>query len=199
VSQRGAAAQSGSFGDVPELPVARIVVQSALTEVRHVQIRTPVIVVVADTDALAPPDACETGAFGDVLEPHPAAIPVQMAGRRLAIGVSIERRGIHHEYVHQAVVVEIKNGDAVTGRLENVLFSVLPACDVHGGEARLFGDVAEIDGDLGEIGLDPRCGARGASGGAHPLKHDGTAITVIAKAAAAASRAILLCWRCKVS
>src|SRR5437773_9451654 len=93
-----------------------------------------------------------------------------MARRGLAGTVAVERRRVRDEDIHQAVVVEVEDGDAVAGGLEDVLLVLVTTGHVHGRKAGVLSDVAEIDGDWRQVGFDPFWRWSGTAHGAHALK-----------------------------
>src|SRR6185295_6051471 len=121
-----------------------------------------VVVVIADADALSPPDAREAGAFGDIVEPQATAIAIEVTGRRLSWSVTVERRGVGDEDVRQTVLVEIEYRDAVPGGFQDVLLRSAPARDVERGQAGVGGNVAKVDGDRRKVGVDRLDRFRGA-------------------------------------
>ena len=173
IPARGGGAQSCGVGGVTKPAIALVVVQDAAAVVRDEQVCAAVVVVVAGTDALGPTDAVQASPSGHVLEAQAAAIPIQMAGRRPAGTVVLERRRVGDEHIHQAVGVGVENGHAGSGGLENVSLSILSADDGGSGEARVGRHVAIIDGDRRQIGFDRLRRTCGASGGAHALKRAG--------------------------
>ena len=67
-------------------------------------------------------------------------------------------------------MVEIEDGDTGPGGLENVLLSIFTSGDDWRRQTRLFGDVAEIDGDGRQVGFNDGRGTRDPVAAPHSLE-----------------------------
>src|SRR5258705_280397 len=120
-----------------------------------------VIVVVPDTRRLTPPARRESGARRHILERAVPLVAVQVIGRLLPFGKSLESGAVDEEDVDPAVRVVVDGRCAAAGCFDQVLVGALPPVDGPSLEARLTGHVGKGEPQR----IIP--GARRGSGGEH--------------------------------
>ncbi len=162
--------QSRRSGRVAKRAVPLVVVEDALPVVGDEQVAIPVAVVVGGAGRLAPAGVREPGVDRHVLELETAEIAIEMSGGGAAGAFAVERGTVCDVDIGKAVVVGVEDRDAAAGGLEDVLLRIGAAGDVDGVEARRFREVAEVDGDRRQIGLDGFAAPDGRSAAAHPLE-----------------------------
>ncbi len=135
----------GRRGDVVEVSLAVVAEEIAAADGRHVEIGVAVVVVVAHGHALAVKRLVEPGLLGDVLEVSLAVVAVEgLGGRRLDFVAGPVRR-VDEKQVLVAVAVVVEKGHARAHRLGQELVAE-GAVVVHERDARVLGDVDELDG-----------------------------------------------------
>src|SRR5579859_1272540 len=137
------------LADVGESSVAVVAIEDVFAVVGDVEIFPAVIVIVADAGSLAPAGVGQAGFVRDIGESTVVIVMVEMAGREIARGRRIESGAVHDEDVWPAVVVVIEDGDASSGRFNDVFFGVHAAKDFRGGETGFFGDIGEMSDGFG--------------------------------------------------
>ena len=147
--------QSGRVGDVVESSVAFVVIKNAVAVVGDEQIFVAIVVIVADASTLSPANLSQSSFLGDVGEMHVPEITVKMnqPSSFVSLPFAIHSGRIHQQNVHQSVVIQIEDGDAVARRFENVALVVRIAGNIFRGQPSLGSNVPEIDGDLKRKGL----------------------------------------------
>src|ERR1043166_4404919 len=73
-------------------------------------------------------------------------IMVEVPRGFFSTSLSIHRGGVGEENVHEAIVVIIKDGHTVTGRLKNVALAVCITRDIDRSQTRISRDIAKING-----------------------------------------------------
>src|SRR5262249_18818899 len=107
--------ESALAGHVRKRAVAVVVVEHVLAIVGDEEIEVTVVVVVADTDALSPSMANETGFLRDVGEGTVTIIFVEVVGGLFAFGEVGQPPTVDDEDVEPAVVVVIEERNAAPG------------------------------------------------------------------------------------
>src|SRR5215831_17232447 len=77
-----------------------------------------------------------------------------MTARGAARAVSIQSRSVDEEYVGKAVVIEIEYAYAVSSCLQDVPLPVLLTGDVHCRQAGFDSNIAEVNVNWREVGLN---------------------------------------------
>ena len=126
---------------VAEDAATLVPVERVLPVVRHEQVYAPVVVVVARAGALAPASARDPRRAGHVGERPVAGVAIEPAGRRILAPRRAETRAVHEEEVGPSVTVEVQDGHAAAGGLEDEVLGALAADDRAGGEPRARGEV----------------------------------------------------------
>ena len=108
-------ANAGFVGDVGKCAVAVVVVQNIFTEVADEQIVVPIIVVVADADALSPSVMDKSGLRSNVGKSSIAIVFEKMRDRFVAGLKSLKPRTVHQKNVEPAVVVVIVESNPAAG------------------------------------------------------------------------------------
>jgi len=135
----------GFFADVGECSVAIVVIEDILAVVRDVQILEAIVVIVADTHALAPAGMREAGFLSDIGEGAVVVVAVEMIrGSFVRSEAAVELCAVDDEDVGPAVVIVIEDRDASAGGFDNVFFRGDAAEGVGHREAGSFRDVREI-------------------------------------------------------
>ena len=137
------------FAYVGECSVAVVVIEDVLSVVGDVEIFPPVVVVIADADALAPAGVGEAGFLRDVGESAVVIVVVKMARGRFCGRGRVEACPVDNENVRPAVVVVIEDGDARSGGFDDVFLAVHAAENYGIGKARFFCDVGEMGEGFG--------------------------------------------------
>ncbi len=108
-----------------------------------VEVVVSIIVIVADTYALAPTGESDSCASGDIGESSVVVVMEEVAcGIAFRCG-GVERGAINEEDVLPAVAVVVENGNAGAGGLEDIALSFLASVDVMDEDACLAGYVDE--------------------------------------------------------
>src|SRR5579859_7222433 len=145
------ACDAGFFADVGKCALAVVAIEDVFSVVGDVEIFPAVVVIVADADSLAPAGVGQAGFVRDIGESTVVIVMVEMAGREIARGRSIESGAVHDEDVRPAVVVVIEDGDAGSSGFNDVFFGVHAAKDFRGREACFFGDIGEMSDGFGNV------------------------------------------------
>src|ERR1700722_4865131 len=144
------------FAYVGESAVAVVVIEDVFSVVRDVEIFLAIVVVVADTNALAPAGMGEAGFLGDVGETAVVIVVIQMTSGGFLGGSRIEAGAVSDENVGPAVVVVVENGDAGAGGFKDVFFGVYAAKNYRVGETCFFGGVGEMCEGFGIVSWELR-------------------------------------------
>ena len=126
----------------------------------------PVVVVIADRDALSPSGAAQAGFVRDVGESSIVVVAVETIGgfgRR-----SVQACAANDEDIGPPVVVVVEEGDAAGGGLGEILNSLIGAVDGGVDQARLLGNVGEPRGPGTSGRLRARRGLHVARGDSLP-------------------------------
>src|SRR6202162_2768339 len=118
VPTRALARHARLLAYVGESPVTIVVIQNILAVIRYEQILPPVVVVIADANALAPARVPYSRLGGNVGEGAIAIVTEKMRSGFAARGKAFEPRTIHQENVEPAVVVIIIKSDTTAGRFK---------------------------------------------------------------------------------
>src|SRR5436190_17380846 len=135
--------QAGLGGHVTERAITVIVEQHVVAEVGEEQVFVPVIVVIADADALSPTAVRQACLHRDIGERAVAVVLEQMTVRLLARRKAFEPRAIYDENIEPAVVVVVVEGNPAAGGFQQVFVLVLAAKNGFGVQSGLFRDVDE--------------------------------------------------------
>ena len=101
-----------------------IVIEPVLAVIGDVEILPSVVVVVSDTNSLAPTRRDKSRFLSHVRESSIVIVVIQMVRGSLIGGEALQRCAIHDENVGPPVVVIIENGDAGSGCLDDVFLGV---------------------------------------------------------------------------
>jgi len=144
------ACDAGFLADVGEGSVAIVVIEDILAVIRDVQILEAIVVIVADTYALAPAGVREASFLSDIGEGAIVVVAVEMiCGSFLPSEAAVERRAVDDEDIGPAIVVVVEDRDARAGGFENVFLRGDAAERGGHRKAGPFCDVREIRERLG--------------------------------------------------
>ncbi len=101
-----------------------IVIKTILAIIGDVEIFPSVVIVVSDTNSLAPSRRDESRLLSHIGESSIMIVMIQMVRGSLIGGEALQRCAIHDEDVGPSVVVIIENGDAGSGRLDDIFLGV---------------------------------------------------------------------------
>src|SRR5438034_8871726 len=97
-----------------------IVIEPVLAVIGDVEILPSVVVIVSDTNSLAPTRRDKSRFLSPVRESSIVIVVIQMVRDSLIGGGALQLCAIQHENVEQTVVVIVENGDAGSGRPDDV-------------------------------------------------------------------------------
>jgi hypothetical protein len=144
------ACDAGFLADVGECSVAIVVIKDILAVVSDVQILETIVVIVADTGALAPASVREAGFLSDIGEGAVVVVAVEMiCGSFVCSEAAVELCAVDDEDIGPAVVIVVEDRDASAGGFDDVFFRGDAAEGVGHCEAGSFCDVYEIRERLG--------------------------------------------------
>ena len=150
-------------GDIGEGAVTIVTVEDVLAVVANKEIVPTVVVVVADTAALAPAAVGKAGFGGDVGE---RAVPVVLEEMRdgfLALRKSLDAGTVDEEDVDPVVVIVVEEGYSATRGFKQISVLMFTTVDRFGIEAGLTGYIDEADTE--RCAGDSRRGPFGAGRG----------------------------------
>lgn len=154
IVEKGAAGVPTGFGleessrgyHIGEGSIAVIAVEGILAVIRNEEVIPSIVVVIADTAALAPSSfVLQAGAYRHICKGTVAVVFEQMALRLLPFGKAIKTPSIDKENIEPVVVVVIVKGHSAAGRFEEVFISVFPAVNGLRIQAGLARYVNEAD------------------------------------------------------
>ena len=142
-----AARDAGLLGNIGESAVTVVVIEHVPAPVADKQVVEAVVVIVADTAALAPSGVSQAGLPGDIGEGAVAIVTEKIAGGFWRARLRLKRGAVHQEDIQPAVVVEIEEGHAAAHLLQQKPLAGRAAGNIAGpGEPGLHGDVGEVEG-----------------------------------------------------
>ena len=123
--------------------ISTIPIELILSPIADEQIDFPVIVIVANANALSPAAVGEICLLCDVGKSAVTAIPIEVIGRLVTFGETFQDGSIDLENVQKAIVVVVKKRNSTTGRLEQILVGLLATKHRHGIQPCLAGDIGK--------------------------------------------------------
>src|SRR5262249_10721181 len=118
-----------------------------VAEIGHKKVCKAVIIEIASADTLAPASLCEPRVSGYITKLCAAFVVIKNTGGLRPI----QPGAVYQENVGLSIIVEIKDGGAVSSHLQNVLLTVYAAVSVCSRETCLGGDVAKPDFWAGQV------------------------------------------------
>ena len=138
------AAHAGFIAYVGKRAVPVVVIQNIFPVVGDIKIFPSVVVVVAHTNALPPSGVRQAGLVRGVAERPVMVVAIQVIGGAFPDGKSFKLRAVDNKDVRPAIVVEIKDGNARTGSLNDVFLGGLAAKNIHHRKAGFLCHVREV-------------------------------------------------------
>src|SRR5712692_3291335 len=96
-----------------------------MTPKRDIQICPAIIVIIAGTDTLSPACQRHTRFSGCVSERSIAIVVIEMAGRFLPFGKTLERRAVNEKDVRPSIIVIVNERRSASRCFDDVLFRLL--------------------------------------------------------------------------
>src|SRR5271154_5509777 len=107
---------SGFVGDILELAIAQVVIESIAAEAGYVDIGQAVVVVIGDGYAHAPPFANKSGGGSDIAEFEAVVLVIKRDHAVAALFVAVDGGSAHGEDVESAIIVAIDQTGAAAHR-----------------------------------------------------------------------------------
>src|SRR5262249_58906562 len=114
-------AEPSLLGNVLELAIAQVVIEHVAVVACHEQIQLAVVIVVGDGHAHSPAQPGQTGFLGDVLESPVRLLVIKSNHGIAALAQPLNSRAIHQDDIQPVIVVAVKQADAATGGINNVM------------------------------------------------------------------------------
>src|SRR5437016_4010229 len=116
--------QAGFLRDVGEGAVAVVAIEDVLAVIADEEVVPAVVVVIADTAALAPSRAGESRFHGNVSEGAVAIVFEEVRDGFLSFGEAFEARAVDQEDIDPVVVIVVEEGHTAAGGFEQIFVLV---------------------------------------------------------------------------
>ena len=121
-----------------------IMIKTVFAVVGDIEIFPPIVVVIPDTNTLAPSGCHEPCLHRYICECTIVIVVIQVASRTIPGREPLQRGAVHDKDVRPPVVVIIENSDACTSRFNDVFLDARSTENIHHRQPSLFGVVREI-------------------------------------------------------
>ncbi len=135
--------EAGLCGDIREGAIAVVLVKNRLAIVAHEEIIEAIVVIIAHTTSLAPAGARHAALRRDVGEGAVAIVLEETTDGLLALWKAFQTRAVHEEQIKPVIMIEVVEGDAAAGGLQQEAVAMFIAIDGPGVQTALLCDVEE--------------------------------------------------------